>query len=467
MRNRLISVLLILSLLLAALPVGILASEQNSDSDLNAELLAQVQAMIEAEGLTEEEAWYDEMLTEEQAAAMAVTASDSAAAEVTDSYSTAYPNTWKNTGNQAYDIAQIALTQVGYEETGDNHTKYNAWFYGSDTAVAWCAVFISWCADQAGIPTSVIRKNAMASAYGGSSMQNNPFGAPAYAFGAQTPQAGDIIFVTSGGSTSNHVGLVVSVDDKYIYTVEGNVSDTCGARMYTRSTGYQAYGANSVSSSIRILFIARPNYTGSGISTSGGSNTQTEDEDEDEDDGVVVVPDPVAGFVDVSQREYFAEPVAWAVENGITNGMTETSFAPYAACTRGQIVTFLWRYAGKPSQNVRCPFTDVSSSQYYYDPVRWAVSAGVTTGTTPTTFSPDAGCTRAQAVTFLWRAAGSPEPAGTSCDFTDLDTDSYYYKAVLWAVENGITNGTTPTTFSPNNVCTRGQIVTFLYRAAN
>ncbi len=173
-------------------------------------------------------------------------------------------------------------------------------------------------------------------------------------------------------------------------------------------------------------------------------------------------------FKDVKASEYFYTPVLWAVANNITTGTSATTFEPDVACTRGQIVTFLWRSAGSPAlKESNNPFNDVKDDQYYYSAVLWAVENGITTGTSATTFEPDADCTRGQIVTFLWRAAGSPTPKGGNNPFNDVKSNQYYYKAVLWAVENGITTGTSATTFEPDVACTRGQIVTFLYRHYN
>ena len=157
----------------------------------------------------------------------------------------------------------------------------------------------------------------------------------------------------------------------------------------------------------------------------------------------------------------------WAVENGVTNGKDATHFEPNGTCTRAQAVTFLWRNAGQPEpKTTTMPFNDVNPGKYYEKAVLWAMEEGITNGTTTTTFTPDANCTRAQIVTFLWRAAGQPEPKTTTMPFNDVSPGKYYEKAVLWAMEEGITNGTTTTTFTPNADCTRAQIVTFLYRAA-
>ena len=169
-------------------------------------------------------------------------------------------------------------------------------------------------------------------------------------------------------------------------------------------------------------------------------------------------------FTDVFASDYYYDAVLWAVEKGITNGTSATTFSPNAVCTRAQVVTFLWRAAGESApKSSDMPFTDVAEGAYYYDAVLWAVENGITNGTSATTFSPDADCTRGQIVTFLWRAQGSVDASGYN-PFVDVADNAYYTEAVLWAVKNGITNGTGSNTFSPDADCTRGQIVTFLYR---
>ena len=169
-------------------------------------------------------------------------------------------------------------------------------------------------------------------------------------------------------------------------------------------------------------------------------------------------------FVDVATGSYYEDAVDWAVENGITKGTDDTHFSPDGICTRAQAVTFLWRAAGSPKpEPCAMPFTDVPVGSYYYDAVLWAVENGITKGTSDTTFSPNMTCTRAQIVAFLWRSEKSPA-AGTANPFADVKSDAYYADAVLWAVKENITKGTTSTTFSPNVDCTRAQIVTFLWR---
>ena len=174
--------------------------------------------------------------------------------------------------------------------------------------------------------------------------------------------------------------------------------------------------------------------------------------------------EPSRAFVDVKTGDYFYDAVLWAVGKGITNGTSAETFSPEDPCTRAQIVTFLWRAAGSPVVNYAMNMTDVAGDAYYAEAVRWALSEGITTGTSADQFSPDATCTREQAVTFLYRAAGSPAVSGESA-FEDVGADAYYARAVAWAAQNGVTNGISQALFGTGNDCTRAQIVTFLYRA--
>ncbi|MBQ8355275.1 MAG: S-layer homology domain-containing protein [Oscillospiraceae bacterium] len=171
-------------------------------------------------------------------------------------------------------------------------------------------------------------------------------------------------------------------------------------------------------------------------------------------------------FNDVAEGSFYETPVAWAVERGITNGISATDFGSNNTCNRAQVVTFLWRAAGCPEPaSMENPFTDVQKGSFYEKPVLWAVENGITNGVSATTFGPNDPCNRAAVVTFLWRAAGKPEPVSTTHSFTDVAKGSFYEKPVLWAVENGITNGVSATQFGPNSSCNRAQVVTFLYRA--
>ncbi len=169
-------------------------------------------------------------------------------------------------------------------------------------------------------------------------------------------------------------------------------------------------------------------------------------------------------FIDVSTKDYYYDAVVWAVDEGITNGTSATTFSPNASCTRAQMVTFLWRAAGSPKAKITtCAFDDVDRNAYYYEALLWAVENGITNGTSATAFSPDDTCTRGQMATFLYRYAKAHVGNGTN-SFTDVKADAYYYDAVIWAAAEGITVGTSATTFSPDEDCTRGQMVTFLYR---
>ena len=168
-------------------------------------------------------------------------------------------------------------------------------------------------------------------------------------------------------------------------------------------------------------------------------------------------------FYDVPNGAYFYEAVKWAVDKGITNGLSDTMFGPYESCTRAQIVTFLWRATGSPEPKTASSFTDVPANAYYAKAVAWAVENGITNGMTATMFAPDATCTRGQSVTFLYRALKGT--ASGSTNFTDVQSDAFYADAINWAVANNVTNGTSNTTFSPNADCSRAEIVTFLYRA--
>ena len=173
-------------------------------------------------------------------------------------------------------------------------------------------------------------------------------------------------------------------------------------------------------------------------------------------------------FTDVPEGEFYYEPVLWAVNEGITTGATKTTFVPEGRCQRAHVVTFLWRAAGcpEPTSNVN-PFTDVKDGDFYYKAVIWAVEKGITNGMTDTTFGPYGYCNRAQVVTFLWRAMGKSEPTTTVNPFTDVDPDEWYGKAVLWAVENKVTNGMGGDIFGVESICNRAQVVTFLYRTYN
>ena len=184
-----------------------------------------------------------------------------------------------------------------------------------------------------------------------------------------------------------------------------------------------------------------------------------------QENGIKFVPlDPQSGFADAKPKQYYYEAMLWALGRGITSGTSRVTFSPNDTCTRGQVMTFLYAAKGKPEANWdNNPFVDVKKSKFYYKPVLWAVQNGITSGMDATHFQPNGGCTRAQVVTFLWAMRGKPEPKAGNNPFTDIKKSNWYYKAVLWASQNGITSGVDATHFGPNQTCTRGQVVTFLY----
>ena len=166
-------------------------------------------------------------------------------------------------------------------------------------------------------------------------------------------------------------------------------------------------------------------------------------------------------FADVTADAYYADAVKWAVQNEITSGTSDTTFSPDDTCTRAQILTFMWRAAGKPKAEIENPFTDVNEGDYYYDAAVWAAECGMVDGDIFVAVTP---CTRSSTVTYMWKSNGKPE-IGEISNFNDVDASAEYAKAVAWAVEEEVTGGTSDTTFSPDDICSRGQIVTFLYRA--
>ncbi len=278
-----------------------------------------------------------------------------------------------------------------------------------------------------------------------------------------------------GDSTSTYVytlddngNVVKSVDDSsavetYTYDARGNLTES------RKSNGYKSvYEYNDQNLCVKETYVDdqdRETVTTYQYDEHGN----VIEELRDSYSGYIYTYAPIpqsasqSDFTDVSANAFYTSPVIWATETGITKGTTETTFSPNQGCTRAQMVTFLWRAAGSPEpKSNNNPFTDVKQGAYY-KAILWAVENGITNGTTATTFSPNATCTRAQIVTFIYRAAGEPAVKNTTNPFQDVKQGAYY-KAILWAVENGITNGFTANTFAPNSTCTRGQGVTFLYR---
>lgn len=191
-----------------------------------------------------------------------------------------------------------------------------------------------------------------------------------------------------------------------------------------------------------------------------------EDETDDKEDGTGDKEEIKETFFDVSESDFYYDAVLWALEHKVTSGYNTEVFGSYDGCTRGQIVSFLWRIAGSPNVNgVKNTFKDVSEASYYYKAVLWAVKQGITYGYTEDTFAPEEKCTRSQMVSFLWRNAGKAAPGIKTNPFKDVNGTDYYYEPVLWAVENKITSGVSANSFAPNATCSRAEAVTFLYRA--
>ena len=168
--------------------------------------------------------------------------------------------------------------------------------------------------------------------------------------------------------------------------------------------------------------------------------------------------------MDVEDDSYYIDPILWALDEGITTGVNDTHFDPYGDCVRGQVVVFLWRAMGEPGHTIENPFADVTEEDFFYDAVLWAYEKGITTGVSSDYFNPYGQCNRAQVVTFLWRAMNKPE-SEAEVTFPDVPVGEFYFDAVAWAVEKGITTGLDDGTFGSLNVCNRTQVVTFLYRA--
>ena len=233
-----------------------------------------------------------------------------------------------------------------------------------------------------------------------------------------------------------------SFNGLYIGETESYVDGIASYTPFDPAKGLPAQGVHRIK-----LYSMYYGYEGDVWVTAESSGTTAEPTEPDES--------AAPSFTDIAADAYYNQPVAWAVAQGITSGTTSTTFSPNSACTRAQIITFLWRAAGSPEPEAPCAFTDVKTDAYYAQAVAWAAEKGMVSGST---FSPDAPCTRLMAVEFMWKQAGSPSAADAS--FSDVSSD-----AVNWAVETGVTGGTTATTFSPDTTCTRAQIVTFLYRA--
>ena len=276
-----------------------------------------------------------------------------------------------------------------------------------------------------------------------------------------TYQEGDLNFSSLEGYTYDEKGNLISVtegegDEQEVTTYEYNDKNLCVKQTWTPSKN-SAENYHSV-----------PSTTTYEYDENGNVAKKTYGNDYYETYTYALIPDGAtpSEFSDVQDTgAFYYDAVVWANEQGVTNGSGNGKFEPKSKCTRAQLVTFLWRAAGSPEPNTTDnPFTDVTKDDYFYKAVLWAVENKVTTGTSETTFAPHRPCDRAQIVTLIYRAAGEPQVRTTDNPFADVPADAYYAKAVLWAVENGITKGKSADSFVPNATCTRGEGVTFLYR---
>ena len=285
-----------------------------------------------------------------------------------------------------------------------------------------------------------------------------------YAFVALERIGGVMVYDITDPANAAFVNYINSRDfsDKIVNDV--SPEDLCFVSAADSRTGSPLLLAACEVSGTMAAYELMPVSSSSGGSGSGSSGSGSSSGSKPSQPTTPGQEESTTDFADVKKDTYYFDAVAWAVKNQITSGTSATEFTPDATCTRAQIVTFLWRAAGCPEPKTGSSFSDVPVGSYYAKAVAWAVERGITTGTGDGRFSPDAGCTRAQAVTFLYRALG--KQTDSSAKFSDVPAGSYYADAVNWAVENNVTNGTGAATFSPNADCTRAQIVTFLYRAA-
>lgn len=283
---------------------------------------------------------------------------------------------------------------------------------------------------------------------------NAPFGTGGASVDSQTSK-GTVKAAFANDTDIQGTGTLLS----FLFEVADDTADQEAYMNLTVTDLYQmdlsSFDTTELCPEVSLTVESKPEVPGIPLPDIPSTKPEPGDSDEDTD-----IP-----FTDVKSGEWYAEAVAWAVKESITNGTSATTFGPNADCTRGEVVTFLWRAAGCPApQSGTSAFEDVKADTYYTDAVQWAVEQGITNGTSATTFSPDATVTRGEFVTFLYRYAGSPATSGTN-RFSDVQAGAYYYDAVLWAAESGVTQGVTATAFAPNATCTRSQTVTFLYRA--
>lgn len=423
----------------------------------------------------------------------------------------------------------VAESQLGYREKFQNGTKYGSW-YGLP-GQPWCAMFVSWCARYSGVPESVIPN--FSGCFGGVKWfkERGLWRTKEY-----TPQAGDLLFIDTleangkRDGLAEHVAIVERASDTTIYTIEGNsINDMVERRERPRDNSVLGYATPqygtivSPSDTISVSGAVVPSgtlsgedFSISGSVRSGGAITwlyadirnldgdyfscvQTSPKSKTADlyalngklNFSVLGPGSYELFIEAVDENYnymqkrypfkvaatdvypdgrhadYAEGIQWVIDEGISNGTSAAKFLPDEQCTRAQVVTFIWRAAGRPApKSETCTFYDVSDGSYCAKAVQWAVEQGITKGISAGYFDPYGKVTRAQFVTLLWRYLGQTEP-GIENPFADIYVGTFCYRSVLWAYENGVTTGTSEYMFSPNSGASRAQVATFLYRALN
>ncbi len=438
------------------------------------------------------------------------------------------PTAFADSGrNQRESFVTIAASQIGYREKFQNGTKYGSW-YGLP-GQPWCCMFVSWCARYAGVPESVIPNFAGCLTGSNWFKNRGLWRTRDYTPQAGDLMFIDALEDDgTRDGYPDHIAIVERATATTVYTIEGNsIHDMVERRERPRDSsvcGYATPQYGSISSTEGTITLSKvrapwgeltgedfgingvisSNYTlkwvyadirnldgdyFSSVQKNPGSKTFDIYTLNGSLDFAQLGPGSYELFIEAvdssysylqkrysftvaatdvdfdGKHVYFADGIKWAIGKGISNGSGYTKFKPDAMCTRAEVVTFLWRAAGRPApESEYCRFSDVSDSSYYALAVQWAAEQGITTGTSAKKFSPNACVTRAQFVTFLWRYLGK---SASSIDnpFSDVHQSDYYYNAVLWAYENGVTNGNGGDHFAPKAGATRAQVVTFLYRA--
>ena len=429
--------------------------------------------------------------------------------------------------SQRESFMAIAEAQLGYREKGWNGTKYGTWYGLPDQP--WCAMFVTWCARFSGVPESVIPNFSGCLSAVNWYRQRGLWRTREY-----TPQAGDLLFLDgleadgTRDGYADHVAIVERADATTIYTIEGNsINEMCERRERPRDESVMGYATpqygtiSAASGTVSCTQLLAPGYhlggsfTISGFVSSGRpliwlyvdirdldgnfySSAQCRPNAKTADlyslsgslDFAQLTPGSYELFIEAVDSGYnymqlrrsfkvgaadvdasgrhaaFAEAIQWCIDQGISKGTAAARFMPDAQCSRAEVVTFLWRAAGCPAAKSSASFSDVKSGSYYAAAVGWALSEGITAGVGGGRFAPDEKVTRAQFVTFLWRWLDRPAAGGFN-PFNDVPSSHFACSAILWAYENGVTGGTGGQRFSPDSGATRAEVAAFLYRAMN